>query len=231
MLFRLLLISLGVSADAFAVSIGKGMSVRNVKVRHHWLVGIWFGGFQALFPILGYYTASFFQDYVAAVDHWIIFGLLFLIGANMIREAVYGKEDDPQGQAAGRPTGVATQADLSQGGSACENGSECIGPAAGPRSETPDSPFSWKKMLPLSIATSIDAFGVGASLGLMGTNIWLAASVIGVVTALASMLGLRIGNVFGSRWRRPAQIAGGILLIALGTQILLDHLGLIPDIL
>lgn len=192
MFIRLILISLGVSADAFAVSIGKGLSVRKLEVRHHWLVGLWFGGFQALFPLIGYFAASLLEDYVTAVDHWIIMGLLGIIGINMIREAVFepDEEDQPPTQA--------------------------------------KEPFSWRSMLPLSIATSIDAFGVGASLALMDVNIWLAVLVIGVVTALASMLGLRIGNLFGARWRKPAQIAGGIILIAMGVQIFMEHLGILP---
>lgn len=206
---RLILISLGVSADAFAVAIGKGLSVRRLEARHHWLVGLWFGGFQALFPLIGYFAASLLQDYVTAVDHWIIMGLLGIIGINMIREAVF--DPDEEGEAGQEETGPEEH---DQGGT-------------GQRAQAKE-PFSWRSMLPLSIATSIDAFGVGASLALMNVNIWLAVLVIGVVTALASILGLRIGNLFGARWRKPAQIAGGIILIALGVQIFMEHLGILP---
>ena len=209
MFIRLILISLGVSADAFAVSIGKGLSVRKLEVRHHWLVGLWFGGFQALFPLIGYFAASLLEDYVTAVDHWIIMGLLGIIGINMIREAVFEPDEEEgaeQGEAGRKTTAYKEDQPPTQA----------------------KEPFSWRSMLPLSIATSIDAFGVGASLALMDVNIWLAVLVIGVVTALASMLGLRIGNLFGVRWRKPAQIAGGIILIAMGVQIFMEHLGILP---
>ena len=209
MFIRLILISLGVSADAFAVSIGKGLSVRKLEVRHHWLVGLWFGGFQALFPLIGYFAASLLEDYVTAVDHWIIMGLLGAIGINMIREAVFEPDEEEESE---------------QG----EAGRKAIAYKEDQPPTQAKEPFSWRSMLPLSIATSIDAFGVGASLALMDVNIWLAVLVIGVVTALASMLGLRIGNLFGARWRKPAQIAGGIILIAMGVQIFMEHLGILP---
>lgn len=207
MFVRLILISLGVSADAFAVSISKGLSVQKLQTRHHWLVGLWFGGFQALFPLIGYFAASLMADYVAAVDHWIILGLLGLIGANMIREAVFDQDDEKRDRDRDRKR-------KNHIGNTNRKGSK--------------GPFSWQSMLPLSIATSIDAFGVGASLAFMNVNIWLTVLVIGVVTALASIIGLRIGNLFGSRWRKPAQIAGGIILIAMGVQIFMEHLGLLP---
>ena len=184
MFLRLLFIALGVSSDAFAVSISKGLSVERLRARHHWLVGLWFGGFQTLLPLLGYFAASMLQDSLAAVDHWIIFGILSAIGVNMIREGVYGEEEGANGEES----------------------------------------FSWRQMLPAAIATSIDSFGVGAGLALLGINIWLSALVIGLVTAAASILGLHIGYAVGSRWRKPARIAGGTILIVMGIQILLDHL-------
>lgn len=219
MFIRLILISLGVSADSFAVSIGKGLTVRKLEVRHHWLVGLWFGGFQALFPLIGYFAASLLEDYVTAVDHWIIMGLLGIIGINMIREAVF-EPDEEEGAEQGQAGREETDSE--------ETGSKAIAYKEDQPATQAKEPFSWRNMLPLSIATSIDAFGVGASLALMDVNIWLAVLVIGTVTALASVLGLRIGNLFGARWCKPAQIAGGIILIAMGVQIFMEHLGILP---
>ncbi|PWG59996.1 hypothetical protein DF200_04735 [Bifidobacterium catulorum] len=175
--------------DAFAVSIGKGLTVRHVTASQRASIGLWFGGFQALFPLLGYFAASTFSRYVTAVDHWIIFVLLAFIGGNMIREAVF--EDDE------------------------ENARET-------------SKFDWRHMLPLAVATSIDAFAVGVSFAFLPINIFLAVVVIGVTTGLFSAVGLSIGNVFGSRWQKPAQIAGGVVLILIGLKVLLEHLGLLP---
>ena len=146
---------------------------------------LWFGGFQALFPLLGYFAASTFSKYVTAVDHWIIFGLLALIGGNMMREAF--EEDE-------------------------ENAKET-------------AEFDWRHMLPLAVACSIDAFAVGVSFAFMTLNIWLSAIIIGVTTGLFSAAGLYIGRAFGSRWQKPAQIAGGIVLILIGVKVLFEHLG------
>ena len=189
MIVEILLIAVSVSMDAFAVSIGKGLTVRHVTASQRASVGLWFGGFQALFPLLGYFAASTFSRYVTAVDHWIIFVLLAFIGGNMIREAVF--EDDE------------------------ENARET-------------SKFDWRHMLPLAVATSIDAFAVGVSFAFLPINIFLAVVVIGVTTGLFSAAGLSIGNVFGSRWQKPAQIAGGVVLILIGLKVLLEHLGLLP---
>ncbi|WP_190973718.1 manganese efflux pump MntP family protein [Bifidobacterium tissieri] len=188
MIVEILLIAVSVSMDAFAVSIGKGLTVKHVNGRQRASVGLWFGGFQALFPLLGYFAASTFSKYVTAVDHWIIFALLALIGGNMIREAVLEDEENEHETAA----------------------------------------FDWRHMLPLAIATSIDAFAVGVSFAFMPINIVFAIVVIGVTTGLFSAVGLSIGNVFGSRWQKPAQVAGGLVLILIGLKVLLEHLGMLP---
>ena len=146
---------------------------------------LWFGGFQALFPLLGYFAASTFSKYVTAVDHWIIFGLLALIGGNMVREAFEEDEENAK--------------------------------------ETAD--FDWKHMLPLAVACSIDAFAVGVSFAFMSLNIWISVIIIGITTGLFSAAGLYIGRAFGSRWQKPAQIAGGVVLILIGVKVLLEHLG------
>lgn len=188
-IIQILLISVSVAMDAFAVSIGKGLTVSRVRVQDAVKSALWFGGFQMLFPILGYFAASTFSKYVTQFDHWIIFALLVFIGGNMVHEAF--EEDE-------------------------ENSKET-------------AQFDWKHMLPLAVACSIDAFAVGVSLTFMFTKAHMAFAIlsIGVVTGLFSAAGLYIGRAFGSRWQKPAQIAGGVVLILLGVKVLLEHLGVI----
>ena len=188
-IIQILLISVSVAMDAFAVSIGKGLTVSRIRVQDAVKSALWFGGFQMLFPILGYFAASTFREYVTQFDHWIIFALLVFIGGNMVHEAF--EEDE-------------------------ENSKET-------------AQFDWKHMLPLAVACSIDAFAVGVSLTFMFTKAHMAFAIlsIGVVTGLFSATGLYIGRAFGSRWQKPAQIAGGVVLILLGVKVLLEHLGVI----
>lgn len=186
-MIQILLISVSVAMDAFAVSIGKGLTVKKARFIDALKCGLWFGGFQALFPLLGIFAASALASYVTAVDHWIIFGLLLIIGGNMIREAFEEEEENAK--------------------------------------ENPE--FDWKHMLPLAVACSIDAFAVGVSLGLMKLNIAFTVASMGVVTGLFSIAGIYIGRVFGSRWQKPAQIAGGVVLIVIGLKVLLEHLGVL----
>ncbi|BCX76994.1 manganese efflux pump [Bifidobacterium bifidum] len=186
-MIEILLISVSVAMDAFAVSIGKGLTVTRVRPVDVIKTALWFGGFQALFPLLGFFAANTFSKYVTAVDHWIIFALLAFIGGNMIREA-FGEEE--------------------------ENSRET-------------AQFDWRHMLPLAVACSIDAFAVGVSFAFMQVNIWFSVIVIGVVTGAFSAAGLYIGRVFGARWQKPAQIAGGAVLVLLGLKVLLEHLGFI----
>jgi len=182
-----LLISVSVAMDAFAVSIGKGLTVSRVRPGDAVRSALWFGGSQALFLILGHYAASAFSAYVTAFDHWIIFGLLAFIGGNMVHEAY---EED------------------------AENAKET-------------AQFDWKHMLPLAVACSIDAFAVGVSFAFMRVNVWTSVIIIGVTTGAFSAVGLYIGRIFGSRWQKPAQIAGGIVLILIGLEVLLEHLGVL----
>lgn len=186
-MIEILLISVSVAMDAFAVSIGKGLTVTRVRPVDVIKTALWFGGFQALFPLLGFFAATTFSKYVTAVDHWIIFALLAFIGGNMIREA-FGEE--------------------------AENSRET-------------AQFDWRHMLPLAVACSIDAFAVGVSFAFMKVNIWFSVIVISVVTGAFSAAGLYIGRVFGARWQKPAQIAGGAVLVLLGLKVLLEHLGFI----
>lgn len=186
-MIEILLISVSVAMDAFAVSIGKGLTVTRVRPVDVIKTALWFGGFQALFPLLGFFAANTFSKYVTAVDHWIIFALLAFIGGNMIREA-FGEEEENSREAA---------------------------------------QFDWRHMLPLAVACSIDAFAVGVSFAFMQVNIWFSVIVIGVVTGAFSAAGLYIGRVFGARWQKPAQIAGGAVLVLIGLKVLLEHLGFI----
>ena len=184
-MIEILLISVSVAMDAFAVSIGKGLTVTRVRPVDVIKTALWFGGFQALFPLLGFFAANTFSKYVTAVDHWIIFALLAFIGGNMIREA-FGEEE--------------------------ENSRET-------------AQFDWRHMLPLAVACSIDAFAVGVSFAFMTLNIWLSVLIIGVTTRLFSANNMNNSRAFGSRWQKPAQIAGGIVLILIGVKVLFEHLG------
>ena len=186
---ELLLLALGVSMDAFAVSICKGLSVRKARLQEMSICGAWFGGFQALMPLLGYFLGALFYDAISAFDHWIAFGLLAIIGVNMLKEAFEKQE-------------------------------ECAG--------CQGADFSAKTMFVMAIATSIDALAVGISLAMAGNvDIWLAIALIGAFTFLMSSLGVKIGNVFGAKFEKKAQLAGGIILVLLGAKILLEHLGIL----
>ena len=184
---ELLLIAVGLSMDAFSVSICKGLTTKKFSWRMALLCGLWFGGFQVLMPIAGYFLGAQFQEMIEAYDHWIAFGLLFFIGANMIREAVWEKKEEGK-----------------------ENGA-----------------LDFKTMLFLAIATSIDALAVGVSFACIQVKLWSSLVVIGLTTFVFSVLGVKIGNVFGSKYEKSAGIIGGIILILIGLKILLEHLGII----
>ena len=185
---ELLLLAVGLSMDAFAVSVCKGLSMKKATLKASATCGIWFGGFQALMPLIGFFLGSMFADAIESFDHWIAFGLLGIIGFNMLKEAF------------------------------CKC-SEC---------ESADADLSVKTMFVMAVATSIDALAVGISLAMAGdVNIILAVLLIGVITFALSGLGVKIGNVFGSRYEKKAQIAGGVILILLGIKILLEHLGVL----
>lgn len=183
---ELLLIAIGLSMDAFSVSVCKGLTTKRFSWRMALICGIWFGLFQALMPVIGYFLGAQFQEMIEAYDHWIAFGLLFLIGANMIREALSKKEEEPTGGA-----------------------------------------LDFKTMFLLAIATSIDALAVGVSFACIQVNIWWSVLTIGLTTFVFSILGVKIGNVFGSKYEKSAGIIGGIILILIGLKILLEHLGVI----
>ena len=181
--FELILIAIGLSMDAFAVSVCKGLSTKNLKTWQMFVTGAWFGIFQALMPLIGYFGAISFIDYITAYDHWLAFALLLYLGVNMIREA---KE-------------------------AC----------------SVKHSYTTKEMAVLAVATSIDALAVGISLAFLNTNIWLASSMIGVVTFAIATFGGMAGFRLGSAVGKNANIIGGLVLIAIGVKIVLEHTGFI----
>ena len=187
---ELFLLAIGVSMDAFAVSICKGLATKKAGLRQMGACGLWFGGFQALMPLIGFFLGKLFADAIVAFDHWVAFALLAFIGGNMLKEA-FEKEE-------------------------CE----CCNDNNGD--------FGAKTMFVMAIATSIDALAIGVSMALAGNvNIWIAIALIGITTCVTSALGVKIGNVFGAKFEKKAQAAGGIILILLGLKILLEHLGIL----
>lgn len=185
-IFELFLIAAGLSMDAFAVSVCKGLSIQRLNPRHYLLTGAWFGGFQALMPSIGFLLGSAFERYIVSFDHWVAFVLLALIGGNMVKESFSGDEEDHS-----------------------------------------DS-FDPRTMFLLAVATSIDALAVGVTFALLpDVHIIAAVSLIGATTFLLSAAGLRVGNVFGLRYKARAELTGGVILILIGLKILLEHLGVL----
>ena len=184
-LWELFVIAVGLSMDAFAVSICKGLSAPRLRLRHSLICGGYFGLFQALMPLLGWLLGVRFQAMIASLDHWIAFILLGIIGVNMIRES-----------------------------------REC-------GEEPLNSSFSFRTMLPLAVATSIDALAVGVTFAFLNVDIVPAVSFIGAVTFTLSMVGVKVGNAFGCKYKSRAELAGGAILILMGLKILLEHLGLL----
>ena len=187
-IFEIIIMAIALAMDAFAVAICKGLATGKVKIKHMLVVGLWFGTFQALMPFIGCTVGAAFLSYIEAVDHWIAFVLLGLIGGNMIKEALSKEE-------------------------------EC---------DCTDASLSFKVMLTMAVATSIDALaaGVGMSVDLDGMGqILIAVLSIGVITFLLSAIGVKIGSVFGSKYKFLAELSGGVVLVLMGTKILLEHLG------
>lgn len=183
--WELLLLGVGLSMDAFAVSVCKGLAVQRADKKTAVVCGLWFGFFQALMPVIGFFLGRIFADAIEAVDHWVAFGLLSIVGVNMIKEALEDEESSA------------------------------------------DADLSPKAMLPLAVATSIDALAVGVSLAMAEVNIWTAVALIGVTTFLLSAAGSLVGGVLGRKYEKKAEIFGGVTLILLGLKILLENLGAI----
>lgn len=181
-LLTLLTLAVGLAMDAFAVSICKGLAMREKVLKKGIIVGLWFGGFQALMPTIGFFLGTQFKDQITSIDHWIAFVLLGLIGINMVKEALSNDE------------------------------------------EQADDSIAVKEMFMLAVATSIDALAVGITFAFLNVHIVSAASMIGVCTFLISFEGVKIGNIFGTKYKSKAELAGGIILILLGFKILFEHL-------
>ncbi len=181
--FSLFIIAVGLSMDACAVAICKGLAMQKAPWKKAMIVGLWFGGFQGLMPVIGYVLGSQFEQYIVSIDHWIAFILLGIIGVNMIKEALSKEEE-------------------------CANDSLAV-----------------KDMFLLAVATSIDALAVGVTFAFLQVQIIPAVSFIGVITFTLSTLGVKVGNIFGCKFKSKAELAGGIILIVMGSKILLEHLG------
>ena len=189
-ILELLLIGVSLSMDAFAVALCQGLSMPRLNWRHASVIALFFGGFQALMPVIGWLLGSQFAGYIQSFDHWVAFFLLLIIGGNMVREAFAPEEEAEDGCSAGE------YLDL-------------------------------KRLFLMAIATSIDALAIGVTFAFLEVVILEAAAVIGVTTFVISLLGVAIGNYFGTRYQKRAEITGGVILILLGAKILLEHLGIL----
>ena len=186
---ELLFLAVGLSMDAFAVSVCKGLAIRKISWKEMTIVGLWFGGFQALMPAVGYFLGSTFERYITSFDHWVAFGLLVLIGGNMIREALSPEEEETS-------CAVANKLDH-------------------------------RKLFMMAVATSIDALAIGVTFAFLEVSIVPAISIIGCTTFCLSLVGVVVGNFFGARYKKRAELTGGIILVLLGVKILLEHLGIL----
>lgn len=220
-LISLITISIALSMDAFSVSICQGLSTKKFSLKMALSCGLWFGFFQALMPLIGYFLGAQFEHFITHIDHWIAFGLLTVIGVNMIREAV--GEDETTSQRDDETT--SEDSESSSLSSSEFNGQKPTAKSQQPiaNSQQPTA-NSIKTMLILAIATSIDALAVGVTFAFLKVNIWKSILIIGITTFLFSFVGVKIGNVFGSRYSKTAEIVGGVILILLGIKILVEHL-------
>ena len=186
---ELFFIAVGLSMDAFAVSICLGLNMEKVTTKKLFIVGLYFGTFQAVMPLIGFLVAALFTAKIVAFDHWIAFGLLCFLGGKMMVGSLK-KEDGEQ---------------------PCKK----------------ETSISHMVMFPLAVATSIDALAVGVSLAFLRVSIIPAVSFIGVTTFIISVLGVRIGYIFGVKCKSKAEFIGGVILVLIGIKILLEHLDII----
>ena len=190
MFIELFLLGIGLAMDAFAVSVCKGLGMRRLNKKQTLIIGLYFGGFQALMPLLGWLLGSQFQKYITSIDHWIAFILLSFIGGKMMIEAIREWNEE-----------------------------ETV--------DVIDAPLDHKNMLVLAVATSIDALAVGITFAFLDTPIIEAITIIGITTMIISIIGVVVGNFFGSRYKSKAEFIGGLILVLLGLKILLEHLGIL----
>lgn len=185
-LIELIILSVGLAMDAFSVSICKGLAMKKMNWKHAIIIGIYFGGFQALMPAIGYFLGVGFENKITSIDHWLAFILLGIIGGKMIADSLKESEEISYNNSIGLKT-----------------------------------------MTILAIATSIDALAVGITFAFLKTNLILAVSLIGMITFAISIVGVKIGNIFGDKYEKKAELAGGIILIFIGLKILLEHLEIV----
>lgn len=190
MFIELFLLGIGLAMDAFAVSVCKGLGMRRLNKKQTLIIGLYFGGFQALMPLIGWLLGSQFQKYITSIDHWIAFILLGFIGGKMMIEAIREWNEE-----------------------------ETV--------DIMDAPLDHKNMLVLAVATSIDALAVGITFAFLDTPIIEAITIIGITTMIISIIGVVVGNFFGSRYKSKAEFIGGLILVLLGLKILLEHLGIL----
>lgn len=188
-LFELFLIGVGLSMDAFAVAVCQGLCMPKMNWRHGGVIALFFGGFQALMPLIGWVLGSQFSTYIQRFDHWVAFILLGLIGGNMIREALSPEEEETECAIVDR--------------------------------------LNLKRLTLMALATSIDALAVGVTFAFLSVKIVPAVSLIGCTTFVLSLVGVAVGNYFGARYKKRAELTGGLILVALGVKILLEHLGIL----
>lgn len=190
MFIELFLLGIGLAMDAFAVSVCKGLGMRRLNKKQTLIIGLYFGGFQALMPLIGWLLGSQFQKYITSIDHWIAFILLSFIGGKMMIEAIREWNEE-----------------------------ETV--------DVMDAPLDHKNMLVLAVATSIDALAVGITFAFLDTPIIEAITIIGITTMVISIIGVVVGNFFGSRYKSKAEFIGSLILVLLGLKILLEHLGIL----
>lgn len=189
---EILLIGVGLSMDAFAVSVCKGLNMKKINYAHAFIISIFFGGFQCLMPLVGWFLGTSFEKYIERFDHWIAFFLLLVIGGKMIIEVVKEKDQEIE--------------------------------------KTDEENLDIKELIIMAIATSIDALAVGITMSCLlekKSAIIPAVSIIGITTFILSYMGVIIGNHFGIKYKDKATLAGGIILVLIGTKILLEHLGIL----
>ena len=218
------LIAVGLAMDAFAVSICKGLNMKKINYLQGLIIALFFGFFQFLMPVIGFYLGSQFEHYIRNVDHFVIFGLLLILGVKMIVEAVKSKaENEGQNMQNLNANNLNTDSldiNFKNENNEVKNGVKNV-------DFTSDEKLNFGDLLVLSIATSLDALAVGITFALLEVNVFFSSAIIGVITAIISFLGVIIGNYFGAKFKKPAEITGGVILILIGLKVLLEHLGIL----
>lgn len=235
-IWELILIAVSLSADAFAVSMCRGLEMRRVNVRHAFVIALFFGLFQAAMPVIGYFAAKLVADYITAYDHWIAFGLLALLGAKMIYDGIKEGVEERKRRNAEKLTETASVTPDADGKTTrSEEATAAADPLPHPScacngdgaARVASGKLDIKKLLVMSVATSIDALAIGVTFAFLNVNLWLAVSLIGGVTFALSLGGVFLGHFIGAKFKDKATVFGGVVLVLIGLKILLEHLGVI----